>query len=64
MTKVSRNNFTRYFDCSKTIQDVQDRSAGELLLLYEIDPKLEPSFEKVAAPLSKTDSNYGIAKRY
>lgn len=63
ITKVNQNEFTRYFGCSATVEQLQDGVDGNFVICYEIDPSLNPSFDN-AKSIDKRDSNNGVSEEY
>ena len=62
ITKVDKNEFTRYFNCLSQVEVLQNDYDGKIILCYEIDPKLNPTFE--GKLLDKKDSNNGVSEDY
>lgn len=62
VTKVHQNEFNHYFNCSSTVEMIQNEHEG-LVLCYEIDPSLNPSFDNLKS-IDKRDSNNGVSDEF
>ena len=62
MTKVFKNEFTRYYNCKSRVNSLNQDFDGKIVLCYEIDPKLNPKFEGIS--LDEKDSNNGVSKDF